>query len=443
MSRVNFSALILASSTFLSAILGLWRDRLLAATFGAGQELDIYAAAFRIPDLVYNLLIIGGLSVAFLPVLADAFHQGKDQAWKMTSNILNIFLLFLTVLSTLFFILAPWLVDLIAPGFSIQAKTAVVDLSRLLFLSPIFFGAANIFSGILQYFQKFLVIGLAPILYNLGIILGIVFLAPNLGIWGVGWGVILGAFAHFLLQFGGVKSCGFSWKPIFDFQNQAIWQIFRLGFWRMLASFAQQINLWVMTALASTVSLGAVSVFYFANNLQGLAVSLIGLSLAGAVFPLLAKAVAEQNIGDLSKNFTHSFWQIVFLALPASVVIFVWREELVRLILGSGRFDQAAIQLTAACLGIFALSIFAQAEIPLLLRTFFSLKESKKPALISAAAMIANVLLSIVLVEILRRGSGFSPLLGLPLAFSISAAFQFCLLLVFLKKKLKTIDTNA
>ncbi|MBU4466939.1 hypothetical protein KKF47_02660, partial [Patescibacteria group bacterium] len=184
--NLTLSAWILAAFSFLSAILGLFRDRLLASNFGASRELSIYAASFRIPDLVYNLLIAGGLSIAFLPVFADYFSRDKKRAWEIASNILNIFIVFLTGLSIVFCIFTPWLIKFIVPGFSLTERQEVINLTRILFLSPVLFGMANILSGVLQYFQKFVALGMAPILYNLGIIFGIIFLSPRMGILGVG-----------------------------------------------------------------------------------------------------------------------------------------------------------------------------------------------------------------------------------------------------------------
>ncbi|MBU4351058.1 murein biosynthesis integral membrane protein MurJ [Patescibacteria group bacterium] len=448
--NLTLSAWILAAFSFLSAILGLFRDRLLASNFGASRELSIYAASFRIPDLVYNLLIAGGLSIAFLPVFADYFSRDKKRAWEIASNILNIFIVFLTGLSIVFCIFTPWLIKFIVPGFSLTERQEVINLTRILFLSPVLFGMANILSGVLQYFQKFVALGMAPILYNLGIIFGIIFLSPRMGILGVGVGVIIGAFLYFLSQLTAAIFCGFSWQKQFNFKDPASTTIFRLAVPRLISVASQQVNLLVITAIASTISSGAIAIFYYANNLQGMIVSLIGVSFASATFPLLARAVSEENEKEFLKNFSSAFRQILFFTIPSSILLFLLKSNVVKIILQSGKFDSEAVKLTVAGLGIFAISIFAQAGNHLLVRTFFSLKQGRRPAEIAVFSSILNVCLALLFVNLLSnqtwfrsffegisglKGVSHVSIIGLILAFSISTIFQFILLLISLKGK--------
>jgi len=449
--NLTLSAWILAVFSLLSAFLGLIRDRLLAGAFGAGKDLSIYVAAFRVPDLVYNLLIAGGLTIAFLPVFSDYFFKDKEKAWKITSNILNIFLLFLICLSIIFSVFTPLFVQFIVPGFSLEERAEVVNLTRILFLSPILFGMANIFSGVLQYFNKFLALGMAPILYNLGIIFGIVFLAPKIGILGVGIGVIIGAFFYFLSQFLIAVSCGFSWKRQIDFKDSASKNIFKLAIPRLVSVASQQINLLVITAIASTISSGAIAIFYYANNIQGVIVSLIGISFASATFPLLTKAISEENKEEFLKSFSSAFRQIFFFAIPLSILLFLLKSNIVKIILQSGKFDAEAVKLTVVALGVFAISIFAQAGNHLLVRTFFSLKDGKRPAEIAVFSSILNAFLAFTFVNLLNGQNWFSnffknitnlngtinlSIIGLVLAFSVSAIFQFIILSFFLKEKI-------
>jgi len=456
--KLTGPAVILAASTFLSALLGLLRDRLLAHTFGASRMLDIYTASFRIPDLVYNFLIAGGLAIAFLPVFAEYFSQDKDKAWKATNYILNAFFLLLVLFAVILFFFTPYLANLILPGFSIQEKGEAIFLSRLLLLSPILMGLANIFSSIIQYFRKFFILGLAPLFYNLGIIFGILFLAPKFGIFGVGIGVVIGALCYFLSQFISALSCGFSWQMILDFKDESLVKIFKLMVLRVVSVVSSQVSVLVMTAIASTIGLGAIAVFYFANNLQSFAAGLVGVSFATAVFPLLAQAVSENNQEDFSRNFYSSFWQILWISLAGSILLFVFRDLAIKILLGGGRFTIEAAKLTAAAVGLFSFSIFAQAENPLLLRAFFSIKEVKKPALVSVATMGLNIVLAWIFVRLLSGDNCLTSflesfltgsklpnfvLLGLPLAFSISSIFQFFCLCFFLRKKLKSVETDG
>jgi len=450
---ISSAAGILAVSALLSKILGLLRDRLLAGNFGAGQEMDIYAAAFRVPDLVYNILIAGGIVVAFLPLFSEYFLKNREEAWKMVNYVLNVFLFLLILCSVVLFIFAPWLIEFIVPGFDIQSKALTITLTRLMLLSPIFFGISSIFSGVLHYFNRFLVYSLAPILYNLGIIFGILFLAPyqNWGIFGVGLGVVLGAFLHLGIQLIPAFNCGFHYKWLFDFKYPAIKRIFTLMVPRTIAIAGQQINLIVITAIASTITTGSIAVFYYSNNIQHLPIGIIGISFATATFPLLSKTWANGQKKEFLQSFSSSFRQILFLIVPASVLMFILRAQVIRIILGTGQFGWWETRLTAACLGLFCLSIFATALIPLIARAFFAFQDTKTPTLISVISVALNIILSFSFVWLLQFPNLFSnsmknilrlqgieniAVVGLALAFSLAAIFQLILLLLFLYKKI-------
>lgn len=448
---VGAAAGILAISALISRVLGLVRDGLLSSIFGAGSDLDVYFAAFRIPDLVYSLLIAGGIVVAFLPLFTEYFSKDEKETWKFTSNVLNIFLLFLILLSLLLFIFAPSLMKLITPGFTPQQIDKASLLTRLMFLSPILLGLSSVFSGILQYFNRFLVYSLTPILYNLGIILGILFLAPHFGVAGVALGVILGAVLHFLIQIPSAISCGFRYQTIFNFKDPGIKKIFNLMIPRLLGTAGLQINLMAITAIASTLSVGALAIFNFANNLQHIPMGIIGVSFATASFPLLARTWANGQKEEFFRSFSSSFRQTLYLIIPVSVLMFILRNQIVGLILKHGQFTLVDAQLTAASLGLFSLSIFAFSLVPLLARAFFAFQDTKTPAVITFLFMIFNVIASLYFVRLLANPNGFGNLLikffslpenqniavlGLPLAFSLAAIFNFTLLAIFLYKKI-------
>jgi len=451
---VTFAAGLLVFSALASRILGLIRDGLLAGYFGAGLETDVYFAAFRIPDFIYNFLIVGGLGIAFLPLFSEYYSHDKEKAWKMTSNLLNVFLIALVVLSFILFLFTPLLIGVIAPGFGPEARRLAISLTRLLFLSPIIFGISNIFSSILHYFNRFLVYSVAPILYNIGIIFGILFLAPSFGIFGVGIGVIIGALLHLAIQIPSAIGCGFRYLPLFNIKHPALKEVVSLMIPRSFAVGAQQINLIVITGIASTLGTGSIAIFNFANNLYYAPVGIFGISFALASFPRLSKSWAEEKREEFLDTFSSVFRQILFLIIPSSILIFLLRAQLVRIILGSlgpGRFGWNDTRLTAACLGIFSISIFASALIPFICRAFFSFKDTKTPTFIAVGGVVLNILLSVVFVKVLRMGGTFYNFVsgvldlegienisvtGLPLAFSIAVIFQFVLLLYFLHKRI-------
>jgi len=450
---ITFAAGILSIAALISRFLGLIRDSLLAGYFGAGSETDVYFASFLIPDFVYNFIIVGGLTVAFLPLFAEYFEKDKEKSWEMASNVFNVFLFFLCFLSLIFFVFAPWLVKIITPGFSPEKMALVVKLTRLMFLSPILLGLSNIFSGILQYCNRFLVYSLAPVFYNLGIIFGIVVLSPRFGIFGAAIGVVIGAFLHFLIQIPSVLYCGFKYKPIFNLRHRALKEIFKLMVPRCFAIGVQQINLIITTTIASTLIVGSIAIFNFANNLYNIPIGIVGVSFAIASFPLLSKFWAQREKEEFFKSFSSAFRQIIFLTVPFTILMFLLRAQLVRVVLGGlnrGKFDWEDTQLTAACLGIFTIGILFSAIYPLLCRAFFSIKDTKTPTLITIASVILNIFLSFSFVNILKNSNLFSSFIsfvfdlskikdisvvGLPLAFSLTAIFQTFLLLLFFYKK--------
>jgi len=211
---INTAAVILAVSSLVSGLLGLLRDRLLAGSFGAGNELDIYYSAFRIPDFISTILIIGSISAAIIPIFSQYLNRSKDEAWNFFGNLLNCFLVLLIVVSALMIVFVPQILHLIVPGFSGDKFAKTVELTRIMFLSPIILGISNIISGVLRIFGRFAVTSLSPILYNFGIILGIVFLVPVFKLNGLAWGVVLGASLHLIIQIPILLKVGFKPKKI-------------------------------------------------------------------------------------------------------------------------------------------------------------------------------------------------------------------------------------
>ena len=449
---VTFAAILLGISAVISGVLGLVSDIILAGKFGIKAESNIYFAAFRIPDLVYNLLIVGGLGIAFLPIFSEYYLKDKEEAWKMTNLVLNVFLFLLFLISLILFIFTPVLIRFIAPGFSLEDKVKAVSLTRIMFLSPIFFGLSSVFSGILQYFNRFLVYSIAPILYNLGIIFGMVVLEPRFGVLGLGYGVIIGAFLHWIIQIPSAINSGFSYKPLFDFKFPAIKRIFYLMVPRVFAMAGQQINLMVITAIASTIS-GGIAIFSFSNAIFSFPINIIGTSFAIAVFPTLSRHWANGQKKEFFDNFSVTFRQILYLIIPISILIFILRAQIIRLVygtFGANKFDWVATRLTAASLGIFSVGILASALIPFIFRAFFALKDTKTPTLIAIFSIILNIVLSFFFVNILKSPNTFQnfivnilrlkevgdiSVVGLPLAYVLAAITQFFLLFFFLYRK--------
>ena len=428
------AAFVIAMAGILSRVLGLLRDRILASHFGAGDTLDIYYAAFRVPDLVYNLLILGALSAAFIPVFTSLIAKDEEnEAWELVNVFLTTALLFLVIIAAIFAIFAPQLMKLITPGFSADKLQGVATLTRIMFLSPIFLGISGIFGGILNSFKRFLIYSLAPIMYNLGIIFGAVFLVKPFGIAGLAWGVVIGAFFHMLVQYPNVRMVGLKYFPHLNFKNKNLRKVITLMIPRTMGLAVTQINLLIVTIIASTLAAGSLSIFNFANNLQSFPIGIFAIPFALAVFPILSHHAARDERDIFIHNFSKTFRQILFFIIPASILILVLRAQIVRIVLGAGKFDWQDTILTFQALGIFAVSLFAQATIPLLARAFYALHNTRVPFLAGIGGEAMNLGAALIL-------SRYYGVLGLVWAFSLSSIVEMFLLIFILRNKLEYLD---
>ncbi len=439
------AAILVGFFSLFSRLLGIVRDRILAGEFGAGEVLDAYYTAFRIPDLIYNLLILGALSAGFIPIFLSLIKKMKcdnnfyfcysksenKEAWNLVNNILNLLIIILSFFSIIGFIFSPQLIKLIAPGFNPELKEITINLTRIMFLSPIFLGISSLLGGVLQSFKNFLIFSLAPIFYNLGIIIGALFFVPIIGINGLAWGVVLGAFLHMLIQIPSVKILGFRWSFFINLKDKNLKKISLMMIPRTLSLAISQINLVVITIIASTLSAGSLAIFNFANNLQSFPIGIFGISFAVAAFPALSAAAFNKE--KLINNFSYALRQILFFIIPSTVLLITLRAQIIRVVLGTGEFSWRDTVLTIDTLGFFALSLFAQATIPLLTRIFYARHNSKTPFYIGIFIIIINIILSLFF----GKRMGVS---GLALAFSISSILNFMILWMWLYFEIGELD---
>ena len=447
---ISAASLILAISYLASAFLGLIRDRLLAGTFGAGNELDVYYTAFTVPDFVALILIFGAISAAVIPVFSSYLVDSKDEAWAYLSKLFNVFLGFLIIVCVTLIVFTPAIISLIAPGFSDSKKDLAVMLMRIMFLSPIILGASNMVSGVLQVFHRFLITALAPLLYNLGIIIGILFFVPKFGLQGLAWGVVLGAVLHLAVQLPAFFFSGFRYKASFNYKDPGVIKTIKMMIPRSLGLGAGQLNAIATTAIASTLMAGSIAVFNLANNLSSIQTGIIAVSVSTAAFPSMAMAFLRGEKDEFLKKFSNIFRQILFLIIPTALLVIILRAQIVRVILGAGRFDWADTKLTTACLGILALNLVAQSLILFLSKTFYAAHNTKIPATVSVLTVVFNIILSLGLVWLVRFSDSFNLFLqgflrlggvqnigviALAIAYTITAILEACLLLYMFYKK--------
>ncbi|MBI3232241.1 MAG: murein biosynthesis integral membrane protein MurJ [Candidatus Doudnabacteria bacterium] len=391
---VSKAALIVGFFTLASRLMGLVRDRLFASKFGAGDVLDAYYAAFRVPDFVFNLLILGTLSIAFIPVFSELLVGNKQKANDTASTILNSTLILMSAVCLLLFLFVEPLTKSLVPGFSGQKLMDTISLTRLFLLSPIIFTVSNVFTSMLNAQKKFLSVGLAPILYNCGIIFGLLALYPKQGIVGLGYGVILGASLHLAVQLPETFALGFRWRAVLDFKDAAFRKMTRLFLPKIFGLDNSQISLLIGSMVGSLLASGSVAILNLANNLQAVPLGIFALSISVASFPALSESFAKKDsLGFLDILFK-SVAQILFFILPIAVATLLLRAHIVRLVYGTGQFTWEDTILTFKTLGIFSISLFSQSLSPLLGRAFYARQNTIIPVLINSFTMTLNAFLA-------------------------------------------------
>jgi len=432
-TNILSAAIILMVMILASGILGLVRDRLLAGSFfGQGKQwqLDIYFASFRIPDMIFQILVLGTLSAAFIPVFSEYLVKNDKQANILACSILNIGLMIYFLIAGFVFIFARPLSSLITHSLSNLELDLMVNLLRLLLLSQAFFLVSNFLTGILQSNQRFLLPAFSSVLYNLGIILGIIFLTPVFGIYGPVLGVIFGSFLHGIVQLPLAKSLGFNYQMVLNFNHRGVRRIARLMLPRTLSFALDQVILSIVVFIATSLPAGSLSIYNFAQHLSSLPVSLFGLTIGQAALPTLAR-----QANKVKNNFRHLFisslHQIFYLSLPASIILLVLRVPAVRLAFGARTFPWQATILTSKVVGLLSLGIFSRSISELLIRTFYAFQDTKTPLVLKLVVVGFNVVLSFCFVFRLKMG-----VLGLAAAATISSFISAFLLFIFLHKKI-------
>ncbi len=394
------AAYLLAGFALMSQLLALVRDKLLAYSFGAGQSLDMYYAAFRIPDLIF--VSIGSLVSAsvLLPFFIERFHKGGEEGRRFSDSIFTVFFGLMVVASAIAYFLVPYLIPFLLPGFSNDPGLPDLILSsRILLFSPFLLGLSNLFSSVTQMHRRFLVYAASPLFYNVSIIVGIIAFYPVFGIPGLAVGVALGAFLHMAIQLPFMAQT----KLIPAFTRNIQWNHIKkaifLSLPRTVTMSANQLATFFLTALASLMSKGSIAVFSLSFNLQSVPLTIIGASYSSAVFPDLSRLFVNGNTREFLDKMISAARHIIFWSTPIMVMFIVLRAQIVRTVLGAGAFDWADTRLTAASLAIFMISVIGQSLIVLFVRAFYAEGKTTKPLLINVISSAVIVILGYALTK--------------------------------------------
>jgi putative peptidoglycan lipid II flippase len=428
MTRALARAGLIVTLAFLaSRVLGWVRVVVLANLFGASAELDAYYAAFRIPDLVFQLVAAGAIASSLVPVLASLVATGEQQrAWRVASTVLNLMLGVLAVASLLLIILAPVIVPILVPGFDAATTEMTVQLTRLMLISPIFLAAGAIASAVLNTEDHFGAAALAPVAYNLCIIAFALVLAPWLGVYGAALGVVAGSVAHLLVQVPPLRRF-FHYSPRADIGDEAARQSFWLMLPRAIGLGANQITFLVNTALASTLAVGAVVSYNVAFNVLQIPLGIIGLPIGIVLLPTLSRALASGEDAEFGRTVVATLRLLLWATLLVAAVGIVARDQVVELLFGWG-FDAEALAATAITLGVFLVGLPAHALNVILARAFYSGKDTVTPVSVAIASVGINVVVSLLTVE--RLG-----LAGLALGIAVGAWFEAVTLTILLARR--------
>jgi putative peptidoglycan lipid II flippase len=428
------AATIVMAAFVASRTLGLAREMIIARQFGTSLELGAYLAAFRVPDLIFQLVAGGALGSAFIPTFTSCLAHGDEaEAWRLASAVFNIAALILTTCAFVAALLAPWIVPLIVPGFDPQAQALTAQLMRLMLISPVIFGLSGISMGVLNSYQHFLLPALAPVVYNLSIISGALLLAPVLGIYGLAVGVVVGSLLHLLIQVPMLLRKGFVYTPALLLGHPGVREVGRLMLPRVIGLAAVQVNFLVNTILASGLGAEALPALNYAWLLMLLPQGVFALAIATAVFPTFSELAAGEERVELRRTLSAALGVVWYLTIPASVGLVILQRPLIRVLLERGRFTGASTDAVAWALGFYALGLFAHATVEIVTRAFYALHDTRTPVLIGIGAMACNVLLSLLLIRPLLHG-------GLALANSSATLLEMLVLMWMLRARLGGMD---
>ncbi len=451
-SGLHQAAFLLGFFALLSQILALVRDKLLAGTFGAGADLDLYYAAFRVPDFLFVTLgSLVSLSV-LIPFIMAEFEKGNEETRAFIDSIFSLFLALIVSVSLIVFFLAPFLLKHLFPGFDAYSIELVTKLTRILLLSPLLLGISNLLGSLVQASNRFIVYAVSPLVYNAGIIFGILFLYKPLGLSGLALGVVIGALFHLAIQIPTVAHLSLLPRLTLRPDFRRIRNVAIVSLPRTIALSVSHISIFFLLSLASFMTEGSIAIFSLAWNLQSVPLSIFGVSYSLAAFPALSRLYLAGERGEFLSQFTTSVRHVVFWLVPCTALFVVLRAHIVRIVLGSGAFDWTDTRLTAAVLALFVFSLVFQAIVLLCIRALYATGATGKPLSITIISGISVVLFSYLFSHLFKVFAPFryflEELLKIPdvagaevvtlaLGFTLGSALEAVLIWVFFTREWK------
>ena len=393
--KIGGATFLVTITILFSNVLGLLRDRIIAIHFGTSSATDIYNASFLIPDTLFNLFIAGALAAAFVPVFTEYLEKDKIAAQKIANTLLNAAMITIGLLSIVALIFMKQIISVVFPQSSIEIQTQIVSMTRLMLSSALIFTISNCIGNVLMCYKHFFAYSISPLLYNLGIILGVIFLQDKIGIYSAAVGVIGGGVLHCAIRLIDIRATEYKYKFEMDLKHPGFKKIIKLMIPRAIGIVSTQINIFLFTAIGIQLTIGGVAAFNFARNIQSVAVTLFGMAFSTAIFPYLTSSISKGDKAEFTNQIQKTIQRILFFTIPSMVGIMLLSRNSIELILSGGAFNQKSIDLTAIILFYFAISIPLESLSHILSRAFYAVKDTKTPMFIYIGTTIITAICTI------------------------------------------------
>ena len=460
--RIVRSTLTVMIAFALAKVISLLQTLIIAQAFGVGRELDAYVAANRIPELIVILISGGALTHAFIPVFSGFITKGDlDAAWNLSSHLINSIFSLALIISGLVFLLTPWLVsNVVAPGFDAATALNTVEMMRILLLSTIIFAVSGIFSGILNSHQHFLLPALAPIVFDLGILFGVLFLMPRFGVHGIAAGAVIGAALHLSVQIPGLVRYKMRWRLELGLNNPQLWRVIRLMLPRIGGLGVFSLNFLVMNNIASRLGVGSVSALDWGWRLMQIPQTLIGTAMGIVIFPTLAALSEMNDLAGKRGTMTGALRFILISSIPSAIGLIVLGRPLIGL-LERGAFDASASILVYSTLTMFTLGLIVHSALEVIARSFYADKDTLTPLFAALGGALINFVFALMLSDVRTVDAssllnsaartlpflGYQPEIGnvsgLALANSLGVMFEVLSLLYILRRRWRGIQEDV
>ncbi len=437
--RLARSAGIIGFGTSISRLLGFIRDIFIAKIFGTSVFADSFFVAFRIPNLLRDLVGEGAANAAFVPVFSEYLvKKDRNDYWNLINALFKLMAILLAAITVLGVFFSPLIVRIIAPGFKVdpQKFLTTINLTRIIFPYIFFVGISAFLMAVMHSFKSFAAPAFSPAMLNICLIIGAVWWTKHLGIYGLAWAVLLGGVIQILIQVIPLFKTGFRFNPKSSLKHPAMGKISKLLFPRFLGSCVYQINLFVDTMLASlsgVVGAGGVSALYYSNRLVQFPLAIFGVAVAQAALPTMSTQSQESSLKNLARTVSFSLRSVFFITIPSAVGLMVLARPIVSLLFERGEFNAYSTGITSSALTFYSLGLFAYAGIKILVSAFYSMQDTFTPVKVASFSLIINVVLNLILMFPLKVG-------GLALATSISATSNFLFLFILLKKRIADLE---